>query len=679
MIHRRHEIFTFDPADVLPEKNSLTFQIELDFSTLTSDCVLAEIPGRFILRRRTAKGGFSAQQSYTKFWCETCLDRKYDEAQHYMAHPMPDGTVPVIEAILFLQNDDPAEWKAPRNEVAFQEWTEIRTGFAQSRTTQDKHTLTVHCDGVRFHLLLDGELRDENFIYGSIVPATGELITSAQNVRYDSPGLNPHVTVEYRTTQDSVQYFTPHGDNAWVGDVVPFSHNGTAHLFYLLDRRHHASKFQTGAHYYGHLSSTDLIEWTEHEPIGRIENQWESCGTGTPFYHNGKYYFAYGLHTDRFIPRAENGTAPYIAPDQVKPVSFSELGGRAPEGMTYAVSDDCIHFEKSFKITHFSENPSVYTMPDGSLKMYADGIWRADQVDGIWTCLSSDFPPFGKAATMRNTLECPSFFEWNGYYYVAVGMNGFYGSPTADFAQYDDMAADGRDVYNGLIVPMIFSWNDNRRLISGWIFPFGSFMVTHELVQLENHALGIKWCPELFPAVTAEKTLSTASGVLDDQPSQKACYVLEIDGSKGGRIALQFSGKGAETVEFQLDLDAKTAQFETVEKGQVFAPPLRTMRECVAEYADKIESFKQLPAEVKYKCHVFSRDYKLDRIGGTDGVFTLRIMATQEEKMPSAILDAEIAGIRTMLSLRPDLHLEKVELITDGGALVRSAVKQVLE
>ena len=54
-------------------------------------------------------------------------------------------------------------------------------------------------------------------------------------------------------------------------------------------------------------------------------------------------------------------------------------------------------------------------------------------------------------------------------------------------------------------------------------------------------------------------------------------------------------------------------------------------------------------------------------------------MATQEEKMPSAILDAEIAGIRTMLSLRPDLHLEKVELITDGGALVRSAVKQVLE
>jgi hypothetical protein len=33
------------------------------------------------------------------------------------------------------------------------------------------------------------------------------------------------------------------GDEAFAGDCIPFYHDGTFHLFYLFDRRHHGSKW----------------------------------------------------------------------------------------------------------------------------------------------------------------------------------------------------------------------------------------------------------------------------------------------------------------------------------------------------------------------------------------------------------------------------------------------------
>ena len=35
-------------------------------------------------------------------------------------------------------------------------------------------------------------------------------------------------------------------------------------------------------------------------PIVEITNPWTSYGTGTMFFHNGKYYMSYGLHTERY-------------------------------------------------------------------------------------------------------------------------------------------------------------------------------------------------------------------------------------------------------------------------------------------------------------------------------------------------------------------------------------------
>jgi len=668
MIDLREEIRTFSgtPAlktastaavGVLPQGNSFLLKLQVDFSKAQGESMLADLPGAFTLKRRFADPDSRADKG----------------RQHYLAQPMPDGTVPVIEARIFLHDE------------AHPKWTDIEVGFAQSLISAEPHELAFYTDGVRLHILIDGHLMDENFIYGQVIWAKDAVLTLdpciVKSAEFHTPCPAPQIAVERKVIPDSIQYFSTAGASSWVGDVVPFEHDGTVHLFYLHDRRHHGSKWGTGAHYYGHFSSTDLVNWTEHEFIGTIEDQNETCGTGTPFCHNGKYYFAYGLHTSRFVPWETTG-APLIHADwkatgKIHAIPFSKLGGRPPEGMTYAVSDDCEHFEKSRELTHFAENPSVYTMPDNSLRMYANGIWRADKVNGEWTPVSSDFPPNDKTAPMRNSLECPSFFEWNGHYYLIVGLCGCYSSATPDFDKYDDMALDGRDVYDGMVVPMVIPWKNNRRLICGWVAPFGTCFVWHELVQLPDHRLGIKWCPEFVPAAKSEKNLPT-SGLIDAAPGEFCGYTLNIDGSEGGKVVFRMEQEDGKMVEFQLDLNEKWMQINEIEPGKDsgFCEPLPTTREIIARNRDKIGYFREMPWEEQAKCHFSSRDYRLDKLCGTGGRFEVRIALKFEKKYPATLIDVEVAGVRTMLSFQQYFKVSRISLMTAGGASVEKIVRQ---
>ncbi len=669
MICQRIEKYSFHPEQ--PGRcgvpGSFTFSLTADFSRITQDCTLAELPGIFTFVRRKVHGT-GRQSDYLYYAWDLQNESDFDDAQHYDAYPMPDGCAYAIEAKVMVSSPDHPDW------------TEVRAGVSQSRIPAGKHTLTLHCDGIAMLLLLDGIVLDESFLYGGVkLPPEHGLPEN-----FYSPALLPEIKESYADRNTGIQYFSPFADNAWVGDVVPFVHEGTVHIFYLLDRRHHGNKFGTGAHYYGHLSSTDLKHWTEHPTVGRPEAQWETCGTGTPFYHNGMFYFAYGLHTDRYVPYEKN--AGQLLREEaernggcVTPVPFAELGERLPEGMTYAVSADCIHFRKSGMLTNFSENPSVYVMPDNTLKMYADGIWTAESIDRVWMCRNTGFPPSGKDSALRNTLECPSFFEWNGSYYLIVGMDGFYRSETAEFTEYTDLAAEGRDIYDGLVVPMVIPWQKGRRLIAGWIFPFGSFLVLRELVQFPDHDLGTKWCPELMPDTwcntAAPEPDALRAGVPVPQGDQDTVYSFTLDGSRGGKFAVQIASD-KETIEFQLDLDECSAQIETVSApGEWFMPPLPTMRERVAEWIGKadIASFKEMPSEVKFKCHVFSRDFRLDHLRGLDGYFTVRLRLWRDSKMPSALLDAEIAEMRTMISFRPHFSPEYLSVRICGGTEILSA------
>ena len=65
---------------------------------------------------------------------------------------------------------------------------------------------------------------------------------------------------------DLMQYFTPVGGKYFVGDCIPFFHDGTYYLYWLLDEGHHSAVGGLGGHKWCVSTTTDLIHW-QHHPI----------------------------------------------------------------------------------------------------------------------------------------------------------------------------------------------------------------------------------------------------------------------------------------------------------------------------------------------------------------------------------------------------------------------------
>ena len=118
-----------------------------------------------------------------------------------------------------------------------------------------------------------------------------------------------------------------------IGDCMPYSDedgDGKYHLFYLYDRHHHKSKWHLGAHQWAHVSTADFLAWDEHPMAVPLTLPWEgSICTGSVIRAGGRWYAWYAVR----------------------------MYDRSPARLTYAVSDDLIHFEKCGE---YFEIPDAY-------------------------------------------------------------------------------------------------------------------------------------------------------------------------------------------------------------------------------------------------------------------------------------------------------------------------------
>ncbi len=106
--------------------------------------------------------------------------------------------------------------------------------------------------------------------------------------------LNAQVAKDYnpalqRTTH--LQYFKPVESHLFSGDCMPFSHNGTLYLYWLLDEGNHSGLGGLGGHQWALSTTTDLINW-KHYPVALgIDEEWEkSICTGSVIADENKFY-----------------------------------------------------------------------------------------------------------------------------------------------------------------------------------------------------------------------------------------------------------------------------------------------------------------------------------------------------------------------------------------------------
>lgn len=617
------------PSDTI---NSFTVKFTLTLKTFDGNNKILEIPNVLSVSIRQ----------------HDPLDRN---RQNYPAFKMPDGSVPVLEANIVLNSVEHPDWKNMT----------IGIPLATLKKPLGEHEIVLNFSGADWKMYVDGEMLDNDFPFG--YPRWANKNMWNINTEYVNkaaiylPGIKPEKKqAKTPNTSPGIQYWTPPGHNNWVGDVATLFHKGRYHVFYLYDRRHHKSKFGCGAHYFEHLSTKDFITWTEHEAATPLEEQWECIGTGVPFIFNDKLCLSYGLHTTRVYPK-EKTTLPlqweYLNENGRTGEFNRATTPGIPAGSTYSVSGDGVSsFKKSNIMIHPAENPSIYTDPNGKLKMMANygssGIWESESVEGGWHCISPGFPPGG---------DCTFFFRWGKYDYIIGGFTGLWSKPSdAPNSAYEDVVCKGLDFYDGSNVPAITEINGGRFLMAAWIpiNGWGGNLIIRELLQYSDGRIGSKWMKEITPETDRPKTISAKVAETTTFSTGSTSFMLVFDvqptKTKNNKFSILFLPEKGEqaSCELQILSDDLRAQFGPGSLNN---------------FAGSEKSLCEGGAPQK------ASNYAIENLIGVDKPFTVRVIVKGCDKIGGSLVDAEIAGKRTLISFRPNLTVEKMLFRTEGVEL----------
>lgn len=530
--------------------------------------------------------------------------------------------------------------------------------------------LYLYFDGVFLKYLSSDAVLNENAGQDLFAATDAMRVCAGAAVTSETP---PSL-FRYEKDERNADFYSPLPYNVHVGDVMNFYHDGVYHLLYLMDRRHHGSRNGAGAHYIMHVTTRDFENWREEEPVVTLDVPYESHGTGTMLYHNGKYYMSYGLHTERYIDDNGLGLLSYeedgtLAREKAEEEFLQK--GLFPAGATYAVSEDGVHFEKSRALFHVGRNPSVYTNEKGGISLYigydGKGTWESDGFGKPFRQIDENFPPI-LTLPMRQTGECPSFFSMNGYRYLIMGFTGYFRTLTPQSETYTDVSALGEEIYDGLCVPMVASVGD-RRIISGWLdgTGWGSVAVHRELLCLENGRLGMRWVPKLLPALREENIFAETNGTCPLPKEESYLFSCTATVRGGGKLALVFADEKGMGVEISLDGAIKRMQAaDAVAEG--FAERIPSM----------VEQFRACDDAIDYYGHTgckdiprYSVNFSVAAPDMDEEPFSLRILSRYSRKLRSTVLDVEVGGVQTMITVRRGLFPVKMEMRTSGDVSLR--------
>ncbi len=309
-----------------------------------------------------------------------------------------------------------------------------------------------------------------------------------------------------------MQYWKPKRDNEFEGDMMPFWDGARFHLFYLLDRDHHAEQGGLGGHQWAHRATADLVHWHHHPlavPLGApgSVDQHGIC-TGSIFERDGVYHAFYATRLKR--------------PD-----------GSVYEALCRAESRDLVHFQKSAENPLFGappgldpknhRDPFVFRHPQtGQFHMLVTALQAAEDTGdtgerGILAHYTSEnldqWQYQGPFLPLSDTPcpECPEHFFWNGWWYLlySQGAQMQYRVSRDPLGPWE-RAGSGTIEGPNLSVPRTALFHKGRRLAVGFLpwrrdsrdegdYVYAGSAVFRELGQDADGALSTRFVPELTP------------------------------------------------------------------------------------------------------------------------------------------------------------------------------------
>ncbi len=312
----------------------------------------------------------------------------------------------------------------------------------------------------------------------------------------DQGGLNVYPYSAYRDSQ-----------GIYMGDVMPFYDNGVMNIYHLQDT---VGSLYMYYHPISRLTTTDYIHYN-NEGIAlnyeeNINSHDAALGTGSVIKDasTGKYHFFYTGH---------GASREDVAPDPL-------------EVIRHATSDDQVTWTKDdgFKIkgnsaedylNHDFRDPYVYYDSEDSL--YYMLVTARDKVDGVETGVIKYYSSttldaaadeweyegifFQNDAGTYN-MECPSYIELNGYYYLAYSEQGservtryrYKTEKDGEWKKFDRDTIDGAGFYAGRLEKAgdklyAFAWCAKLKNGDYGEFDWGGNLVAHEIVRGENGEL----------------------------------------------------------------------------------------------------------------------------------------------------------------------------------------------
>jgi sucrose-6-phosphate hydrolase SacC (GH32 family) len=335
------------------------------------------------------------------------------------------------------------------------------------------------------------------------------LVCMRSAVAQFSVNYNPKIQ-----SSGNIQYFTPNGDNLFVGDCIPYYHEGTYYLYWLLDSGHHSALNGLGGHQWTLSTTKDLKHWTHYPVVIGIDEDWEKSICTGSVENDGKKFYAF--YATRLL----------------------DSEGKVNEQLSYATSTDAIHFEKQ------KPNPFYTFAPGYNKKNFRDPKVIIDRSGVFHLLVSSSIEKDYSLNSNRGCLvhlssndlkqwkvnepiltgqgavpECPDYFYWNGWYYLlySQGGNTSYLMSQKPFGPWIEPKYQVFDEDWSNVVKTAESPN-GRRIAASWIPSrrdnkdnggerFGGCILLREVLQLEDGTLANKFPEEMIPATGNELSL----------------------------------------------------------------------------------------------------------------------------------------------------------------------------